>query len=153
VVGALSATVALVRVESRRDPVVSFDTRARTRARAKAKPSAAWAAEQDALRAGWKSLRKAKRDAIDSDGKVEGAPLDDARAALTDFYKKDEAWAFDLWYRGHAKSGVLVVYFEARGQHGPIWLAMDESGAVISDAKKLPRGAFVAMKHAADVVE
>lgn len=153
VVGAVSATVALVRVESRRDPVVSFDTRARVRARAKAKPSAAWAAEADALRAGWRALRKSKRDAIDSDGKVEGAPLEDARAALSVFYKHDEAFSFDLWYRGNAKSGVLVVYFEARGSHAPVWLAMDESGAVIADAKKLPRGAFVAMRHAADAVE
>ena len=153
VIGAVSATVAIVRVESRRDPVVSFDTRARVRARAKAKPSAAWGAEAEALRVGWRALRKAKRNAIDSDGKVEGAPLEEARAALAAFYKEDEAYAFDLWYRGDKKSGMLVVYFEGRGKHPPIWLAMDHAGAVVGDAKKLPRGAFVAMKQAADAAE
>ena len=57
----------------------------------------------------------------------------------------DEAQAFDLWYSKQGKSTVLVLYFEARRNNDPIWLAMSQSGTVSHDARALPRGAFNAM--------
>jgi hypothetical protein len=152
IVGALSVTAAIVRLELPRDPVVSFATRARVRLRAQARPSGATQAESQALRVAWKALPKEKGD-IDTDGKVEGDALEKARDALLGFYKTDEAHAFDIWFTRRGKSAVTVLYFEARGRHAPIWLALDQAGLVFHDPKRLPRGAFVAMKQAADAAE
>jgi hypothetical protein len=145
-------TIAVVRIERPRDPVVSFATRARIRLRTKARPSGARDAQLRALREAWKALPKQKND-VDSDGKVTDLPLDRAHAVLASFYRADEAQAFDLWFQRKAKYAVMVVYFEARDRKGPIWLAIDERGATLTDAKQLPRGAFAAMKHAADAAE
>jgi hypothetical protein len=97
-----------------------------------------------ALRAAWKELPKDRQD-VDSDGKIEGEVLDAAHTALGPFYKNDEAHAFDLWYSRRGKSALMVVYFEARGAHDPIWLGMDRAGAVVHDVKQLPHGALNAM--------
>jgi hypothetical protein len=146
-VGFASVAFAIVRVERRRDPIVSFATRVRVGLRTKEMPAAAEHAQASALRAAWKALPKEKQD-VDSDGKIEGEVLDAAHDALGAFYKNDEAHAFDLWYSRTAKSALLVVYFEARRTHAPIWLAMNAMGALTHDAKQLPGGAFLAMKRA-----
>jgi hypothetical protein len=146
-VGLASVVFAVVRVERRRDPIVSFATRLRVGLRTSAKPSAAEKAQVGALRAAWKALPKEKSD-IDSDGKIEGDVLDAAHVALGTLYKDDEAHAFDLWYRRSGASATMVVYFEARDKRPPIWLAMNRAGAVIHDPKELPRGAFLAMQRA-----
>lgn len=151
-VGALSVGWAIVRLTRPRDPVVSFATRARVRMRTEAKPTAARDAQVRALREAWKALPRYKGD-VDTDGKVTGLPLDRAHAGMAPFYKADEADAFDLWYQRSPKSAVVVVYFESRGGHAAIWLAMDGAGTAFHDAKRLPRGAFSAMKHAADAPE
>jgi hypothetical protein len=44
----------------------------------------------------------------------------------------------------------MVLYFEARRGHPPIWLAMDRRRNTTHDSAALPAGAFVAMKHAAE---
>ena len=147
--GMLSVTVAAYLVERRRDPIVSYATRQRVRLRTEAHPSKSRTALLDALHATWTALPRAKTD-IDTDGKVEGVPLEAARTALADFYKNDEAHAFDVWYTRKGKTGIVVVYFEARRGHPPIWLAQDRSGAVTHDATKLPRGAFRAMQRATE---
>ncbi len=143
-VGLISICVAVVRIEHRRDPIVSYATRMRVDMRTAAKSHAAGQAQTLALRAAWKALPKEKDD-IDSDGKIEGAVLDAAHEALCGFYKNDEAQAFDLWYTRKGKSATMVVYFEARTKHEPIWLAMSQTGATTHDPKQLPRGAFAAM--------
>lgn len=152
VVGLVSIGAAVFALERPRDPVVSFATRERVRLRTKTKPSAASDAQMLALREAWKAMPLGKGD-VDSDGKVEGVPLEQARKTLAKFYKADEAYAFDLWLERRRKTAVLVVYFEARSGKPPIWLAVDETGARIHESKRLPRGAFGAMKHAADAVE
>ena len=129
--------------------MVSFATRARVRLRAKARPEQARAAETRALTEGWKALPKEKGD-VDTDGKVEGAPLDAVHDALGTFYKNDEAHAFDAWYTKKGASALIVVYFEARGTGDPIWLAIERARKVITDPARLPRGAFLAMKHATE---
>jgi hypothetical protein len=116
----------------------------RVNMRTAARPHLAAEAQTVALRAAWKALPKERQD-IDSDGKIEGAVLDAAHEALQRFYKPDEAQAFDLWYTQKGKSGILVVYFEARRQYDPIWLAMMQTGATTHDSKQLPKGAFKTM--------
>ncbi len=152
VVGFVSIGVATYLLHRPRDPVVSFATRARVRLRTKARPGPASDAQYRALVDAWKTLALDKSD-VDRDGKVEGAALERARATLATFYKTDEAYAFDLWLTKRHKKATLVVYFEARSGKPPIWLALDEAGARIHDAKRLPKGAFGAMKHAADAAE
>ncbi len=145
-VGILSVTVAVVRLERRRDPVVSYATRNRVDLRTAAKPQGAQGAQTAGLRAAWRALPKDKTD-VDHDGKVLGDVLEAAQDAMAaqGFYKNDEAHAFDLWYLRKGKSAVMVLYFEARGKRDPIWLAMTSGGAVTHDAKQLPRNAFNAM--------
>ncbi|HEY3816028.1 MAG TPA: hypothetical protein VGL81_02600 [Polyangiaceae bacterium] len=142
--GIVSATVAVVRIEGMRDPVVSYATRTRVRLRTAAKPKAAEAAQITALRTAWKALPKDKQD-VDHDGKVEGSVLDAAHASLGAFYKKDEANAFDLWSTRSGKNAIVILYFEARGKKDPIWLALTGNGTVTHDVRQLPRGAFDAM--------
>ncbi len=146
-VGLASITVAVVRLERRRDPIVSYATRVRVDRRTAAQPLAAEKAQAHALWTAWKALPQGKAD-VDTDGKVEGAVLDAAHGALGPFYKNDEAHAFDLWYTRKGSSALLVLYFEARRRHDPIWLAMNEHGVFTRDAAQLPPGAFAAMWRA-----
>jgi hypothetical protein len=147
--GILSSGLAVARVEKTRDPIVSLATRERVRLRTTANKKKAYDALARALGTAWKELPKATND-VDSDGKVEGAPLDDARVTLERFYKVDETFAFDMWREKKGKAQTLVIYFEARGNNPPIWLAMDTPGATFSVAKRLPNGALLEMKSAAD---
>ena len=133
--------------------IVSLATRERVRLRTKANEKAAYDALARALGRAWKELPKAKDD-VDSDGKVEGQPLDDARAVLGRFFNNDETYAFDLWCeRQGTQKATLVIYFEARGRNPPIWLAMDNRGTAFSVAKQLPRGALLAVNRAADAID
>jgi hypothetical protein len=146
-VGFVSVSVAVWRLELRRDPVVSYATRIRVTLRTAAKAAAAQKAQEDALRAAWKVLPKEKAE-VEGDGKIEGVTLDAAHQALQPFYKPDEAQAFDLWYTRSGKTAVMVVYFEARRGHDPIWSAMYGTGAITHDVKHLPPNAFKAMMKA-----
>lgn len=150
-VGMVSSAVAVVALERRRDPIVSFATRERVGMRTAAKPKRAHDVQLAALREAWKVLPKEKED-IDSDGKVEGDALEKAHEKLADFYKTDEAFSFDMWLSRTKKQQILVVYFEARRGRPPIFLALDRAGHEIHDPKALPKGALVAMKQAADGV-
>jgi hypothetical protein len=145
---ALSVGFAAARLERRRDPIVSFATRIRVRLRSDASPAAALSAQTRALQAAWRAL-PTQADDVDRDGKVEAFPLQLARDQLTGFYKYDEAHAFDLWYAHQAERSTLVLYFEAHRGREPIWLALDQTGATTTDPKRLPAGAFKAMRHAA----
>jgi hypothetical protein len=147
VVGFASVTAAVMRIEQRRDPIVSFATRIRVRDRTEARPQVAQQAQGHALWTAWKLLPKEKGD-VDRDGKIEGGVLDAAHEALMPFYRNDEAHAFDLWYMRKGKAVLLVLYFEARHGKPPIWLGMNEKGAYIHDDRALPRGAFNAMWRA-----
>jgi hypothetical protein len=144
IVGLVSISFAVARLERRRDPVVSFATRQRVDLRTHAQPKEAQAAQTAGLHAAWKALPKDKED-VDHDGKVEGDVLTAAQDAMQGFYRNDEAHAFDLWYVHKGKINLVVLYFEARGKNDPIWLAMTSTGAIMHDAKQLPKGAFNAM--------
>jgi hypothetical protein len=146
--GALSVAAAVVRLERRRDPIVSYATRTRVQLRSTANPTAARAALANGLHEAWKVLPGARTD-IESDGKVEGIALDNAHQGLVGFYKNDEAHAFDLWHTHRSTGSLMVLYFPARRGQPPIWLAMDRKGSAIEDEQQLPSNAFTAMKQAA----
>jgi hypothetical protein len=146
--GAISVSAAVVRLSRRRDPVVSYETRVRARLRSAANRGAALAALAGGLSEAWKALPRARAD-VDTDGKVEGAPLEKAHQALATFYKNDEAHAFDLWYTRRPAGSLMVVYLPARRGLFPIWLAMDRKGSALEQEDELPPGAFEAMRQAA----
>jgi hypothetical protein len=149
-VGALSTTFALGRVLSHRDPIVSYLTRERVRLRTAAARRTAHKALQNAVEVAWRDLVKVR--GVEGDGKVEGKALDDARAALETFYKHDEAFAFDLWASPRSRPRVLVLYSQSRRHRPPIWVALKDGGE-IRKPDQLPKGAFLAMRAAADTTD
>jgi hypothetical protein len=149
VAGIVSSGLAVARIEKERDPIVSLATRERVRLRTMVAKARAYEALAIALGQAWKELPRDKDD-VDADGKVEGAPLEKARLALERFYRTDETFAFDMWRSKKGKKETLVIYFEARGDKPPVWLAMEAPGSTFSVAKRLPLGALAAMKSAAD---
>jgi hypothetical protein len=146
--GLISVGFALARLERRRDPIVSYATRVRLRLRTEARPEAAFKAQADAIGVAWRAL-PGNIDDIERDGKVIDDPLAAARVSLGRFYKLDEANAFDLWYSNTREQKVLVLYFESHRGRAPIWIAIDELGAIVADEKLLPKNAFQAMRRAA----
>ena len=132
----------------RRDPVVSYATRARVWMRTAAQKKKAHDARIEAVKAAF-ALLEHEQSSIEGDGKVEGAPLDQAHRVLEQFYKHDEAFAFDLWASPRRQPKLLILYAEATNGRGEIWTAWQRPGVEITDPKKLPKGAFVAMRKAA----
>ncbi len=150
VVGALSTSFVLVRVLNHRDPIVSYLTRERVRLRTAAARRSAHRALQNAVEVAWRDLVKSR--GVAGDGKVEGKALDDARSALEKFYKHDEAFAFDLWASPRSHPRVLVLYSQSRRKRPPIWVALKDGGE-IRKPDQLPKGAFLAMRSAADTTD
>jgi hypothetical protein len=152
--GLVATTAVGIRLSSARDPIVSYLTRKRvvwrTRAARQAAHSALLRGVMIAYTDIWRS--RAASAGVDADGKVQGAPLDDARAALQKFYKPDEAFAFDLWASPRVRPRTLVLYAEARPGRPPIWVALKD-GAEIRRLKELPAGALQAMREAADTAD
>ncbi len=149
-VGAVSTAAALIGVAHRRDPVVSWAARERLTLRTEKALPAARGAQHAAVKAAWSVLAKRRTD-VDTDGKVEGEPLDRARKSLRAFYKEDEAEAFDVWLTRSGKTELLVLYVETTSKRRPtIFYAMNRAGHEVRDPKKLPKGALHAMKLAAD---
>lgn len=149
-VGALSTSYALTRVLSHRDPIVSYLTRERVRLRTATARRTAHRALQGAVEVAWRDLVKVH--GVEGDGKVQGKALDDARAALETFYKHDEAFAFDLWASPRSHPRVLVLYSQIRRHRSPIWVALKDGGE-IRKPDQLPKGAFLAMRSAADTTD
>lgn len=149
--GLVSTAVVTVRLYSRRDPIVSYLTRRRVVWRTLAARKRAHAALLEGVSAAWRDLYRVRRTGagVQEDGKVEGPPLDDARAALRRFYKPDEAVAFDLWASPKSRPRTIVLYSEARPGRRPIWVGMTY-GAEIRRRVQLPPGALEAMRAAAD---
>jgi hypothetical protein len=149
-VGAFSTSITLVHVLDHRDPVVSYLTRERVKLRTAAARKAAHRALLNATEVAWRDL--VKKRGVDGDGKVEGKPLEDARAALEKFYKRDEAFAFDLWASPRSRPRVLIFYAQSRRKTPPIWVALKDGGEV-RKPDALPKGAFLAMRSAADTTD
>jgi hypothetical protein len=146
VAGLASTGLALVKVASRRDPVVSYATRERVRLRTERSPRPAHHALLEAVTLGLEKSHQGLQ--VDSDGILEGAAVEAARTALERFYKHDEAYAFNLWASPRKAPRFIVLYFEARPHRRPIWVALHADGTEVTAADELPRGAFRAMRQA-----
>jgi hypothetical protein len=143
--GLISTSLVFARVASRRRPIVSFAARERVTLRTQASKRKAHRALLLAVRAARKSL---PNNAIEGDGLVLGTPFEKAAETLTQFYKTDEAYAFNLWASPRRNPKVLILYFEARRKRRPIWVAIGSDGAEIRTPSQLPKGAFRAMRAA-----
>src|SRR5262249_28605415 len=99
----------------------------------------------------WRDMYRERKvgAGVEGDGKVEGTPLADARAALQKLYKPDEAFAFDLWASPKNRPRMVVLYSEARSGRPPIWVALQD-GAEVPGKKAPPPSALSAMREAAD---
>lgn len=149
-VALVSIGVSIAHLALRRDPIVSYATRERVLLRTAKSPRRARDVQVTALRAAWKSVVKMP-GSLDEDGKVDGPPLDRARAVLRSFYKEDESYAFDLWASPRRDPKLLVLYGVAFWGRPSVWIAMRIGGEEVRDPKQLPRGAFAAMRSAAQM--
>ncbi|MDB4990774.1 MAG: hypothetical protein JWN04_5952 [Myxococcaceae bacterium] len=143
-VGMVSIGLAAARVERRRDPIVSYATRTRVRLRQQADPAAARQAAIRALQRAWEVLPAGEGD-LDADGKIEGQTLEAGRTALMQFYKNDEAHAFDLWLTRIGGTSSLVLFFPSHRARAPIWLAMDRQGQLQEQQAELAAPVLRAM--------
>lgn len=144
VVALLSTGTVLFRTLRRRQPLVSYATRTRVELRTRAASARAHAALVAAARAARPLTAKLRRG--DRAGAIAGDALDRAHAVLEQFYRSDEAYAFELWGSPRRDPSVLVVYFPARRREAPIWAAIAASGSEITDAAALPAGARKVMR-------
>jgi len=152
--GLISTTAVGVRFASTRDPIVSYVARKRVVFRTHAAKKQAHAALLAGVSAAYEDIwrTRATGSDVEEDGKVEGAPLDAARAALQKLYKRDEVAAFDLWASPKSRPRTVVLYAEARPGRPPIWVALHD-GAEIRKLQELPKGALAAMREAADTAD
>jgi hypothetical protein len=151
----LASTIAVgVRLSSTRDPIVSYLARKRVVWRTHVAKKRAHAALLEGVMVAYNDVWRARATGggVEDDGKVQGVPLDDARAALQKFYKPDEVFAFDLWASPRWRPRTLVLYAEARPGRPPIWVALQD-GAEVRRLGELPKGALSAMREAADTAD
>ncbi len=140
----LATSFAMIRVASRRAPLVSYATRERVALRTSASRRKAHRALLSSVRAASKAV--VPKEDVEGDGNVTGDPLDAAHDALESYYKHDEASAFNLWASPRTRPKVLILYFEARRQRPPIWVAIRDDGSEIRSPSQLPKGAFRVMR-------
>jgi hypothetical protein len=146
--GLVSTSFVIAHVVNRKKPIVSYSTRDRVRLRTASSPRTAHRTLVAAARAGWRET--VKMPGRVTDGKIDGMPLDVARARLEAFYKNDEAAAFNLWGSPLRNSGVSVLYFEARPGKPPIWVGIAADGQEIKKRSELPKAAIRAMRRSDD---
>jgi hypothetical protein len=146
VVGLLSAAVAVGILARRHRTFPSIETRQRVAKRTFARLKVAESVADDALRAAWRERRK-KNYERESDGTVEGAPLDVAREKLGAFYRPDEAAAFELWTTARGdKHPMMILYAEGPRRGKPVFRAMRADGTIVERAKELPKSALKVMR-------
>lgn len=150
VVGLVSAGVAIGLLAHRHRTFPSLETRERVAKRTLAKPRTAESVADEALRAAWKERRK-KNYERESDGTVDGAPLDVAREKLGAFYRPDEAAAFELWTTARGdKTPMMILYAEGPRKGRPVFRAMKADGSIVTKAKELPKPALKVMRTVGD---
>ena len=130
--------MAVIAIDQRHGHLVSWVTTQRVRMRSKGAPSAARAAQLQALRVVWANAPELK-ESTDADGWVEGDALDRAEEQLAAFYKPDEAYAFSLHALPVGAPEVLLLQCDL-GKGPPLWRALRRSGVEITSIANLPHG-------------
>ena len=152
--GLVSTGLVTYRLSATRDPIVSYLTRKRVSWRTHVAHKRAHAVLLEGVMTAWRDMYRLRKTGagVEEDGKVEGVPLDDARAELAKLYKPDEAFAFDLWASPKSRPRTVVLYSEARPGRPPVWVALQD-GAEVRKLSDLPKGALAAMREAADTAD
>ena len=146
IVGLLSAGVAVGILAHRHRTFPSLETRQRVSTRTFANRKHAESVADEALRLAWKERRK-KNYERESDGTVDGAQLDLARAKLGAFYRPDEAAAFELWTTARSdKTPMMILYAEGPRRGKPVFRAMRADGSIVTSAKDIPKSALKVMR-------
>lgn len=138
-VAAVSAGVAVYRLERRRAPVVSWVTTERVLLRTDVDPATARAVQLDALREVWAHPEELARS-TDARGWVEDDALDRADQVLEGFYKADEAYAFTLHAVPPEAPEVLLLQCHLRWGRPTIWRALRKDGREVRSKDELPAG-------------
>ncbi|HVU04101.1 MAG TPA: hypothetical protein VHE30_20225 [Polyangiaceae bacterium] len=141
--GLLSTSIVLAHVASRKNPIVSYATRARLVLRTDANPKKAHRTLVSAARAAFHETAKLRSI---PGGQVPDTVTDLVREKLSSFYKRDEAAAFSIWASPLRETGVTLVRFEGRGRARPIWVAVGPDGEEIKKRKDLPTVARTALR-------
>lgn len=147
-VAAVSACVAVYRIERRRAPVVSWVTTERVQLRTDEDPATARAVQLDALRAVWAHPEELARS-TDAKGWVEDDALDRADQVLEGFYKADEAYAFTLHAAPPEAPEVLLLQCRLRWGRRTIWRALRKDGRELRSKDELPAGVLGLPRRAA----
>lgn len=153
-VGLLSAAIAAGVMIHRHRTFPSLETRQRIRDRSAVEPVTTRVTLQRALQRAWAVRKKGARDQWEreTDGTVQGAPLDEARATLVDFYRQDEASAFELWTTSRKeRPAIMIIFAEGRRRGTPVWLGMRSDGTIIDKIVDVPKAARLAMRTAGEL--
>ncbi|MFO0739400.1 MAG: hypothetical protein U0270_26115 [Labilithrix sp.] len=153
-VGLLSAAIAAGVMIHRHRSFPSLETRQRINDRAAIEPVTSRIVLQRALQRAWEVRKKGSRDQWEreTDGTVQGVPLEEARANLLSFYRPDEASAFELWTTARKeRPGLMIIFAEGRKKGRPVWLGMRWDGTIIDKAVDVPKTARVAMRTAGEL--
>ncbi|MDB4946150.1 MAG: hypothetical protein JWP97_5684 [Labilithrix sp.] len=147
----VSAGYAVTVLALRHRTFPSLETRQRVAERSKAQRKKAEATMDTALRSAWQARRLHGLER-DSDGTVDGAPLDVAREKLATFYRPDEASAFELWATARADRSPLMVLYAEGPRHGrPVFRAMRPDGTIVARGRDLPKSALAVMRTVGDL--
>lgn len=153
-IGLGSAALAATYLGTRHRTFPSLETRSRIVARHAADKETSKKLLRRSLERAW-AVRKAKvKDSWDreTDGTVIGAPLESARTSLLDFYRPDEAAAFELWTTARkSRPGVMIIFAEGRKKGNPVWLGMRNDGTIVDKLVDVPQSARVAMRSAGEL--
>lgn len=153
-VGLISAGIAAAILAARHRTFPSLETRQRIIDRSASAPVTTRATLQKAVAKAWQIRRATAKDQWEreTDGTVLGAPLDNAHATLSGFYRPDEASAFELWTTSRReKQQLMIIFAEGRKKGQPVWLGMRPDGTVVDKIVDVPRSARVAMRTAGDL--
>lgn len=130
--------ICLLSMNNMRNQMVPAEVRMRATARTEARPDAALAA-QDAALAALRAELRAGTLTRDDEGWVEGDSRERARAELAEFYRLDEAAAFTFHVWPLPEPSRVLLQLKRRDADGPIWRALDETGAPLQDPAQIPR--------------
>lgn len=120
--------------------MIPVEVAARVRLRTEAAPERAQAAQDAALRGIWDELR-ADTANLDGDGWIGGDTLGRAQATLLQFYRADEAVAFEAqaWPADRPAFVLLQCY---QHDHPPNWRVMGADGQIMTDEKQVPSALY-----------
>lgn len=153
-VGLASAALSAGYMIKRHRTFPSLETRQRINDRAAIEPVTSRVTLQKALTRAWEVRKRGARDRWEreTDGTVQGLPLDEARGALLSFYRPDEASAFELWTTARKeRPSMMIIFAEGRRRGRAVWLGMRYDGTVVDRIVDVPRNARLAMRTAGEL--